>query len=65
LLHQFHYLSYRSPVGENLEYWVRERTPREASRSEEDRPKLIEVMKVALYEIVRRSLWPEPPMVDP
>lgn len=28
LLHQFHYLSYRSPVGENLQYLVRERTGR-------------------------------------
>ena len=28
LLHQFHYLSYRSPVGENLQYLARERTGR-------------------------------------
>jgi uncharacterized protein DUF4338 len=28
LLHQFHYLSYRSPVGENLRYLARERTGR-------------------------------------
>lgn len=28
LLHQFHYLSYRSPVGENLQYLVREKTGR-------------------------------------
>lgn len=28
LLHQFHYLSYRSPVGENMQYLVRERTGR-------------------------------------
>jgi hypothetical protein len=28
LLHQFHYLSYRSPVGENLRYLVREGTGR-------------------------------------
>lgn len=28
LLHQFHYLSYRSTVGENLQYLVRERTGR-------------------------------------
>lgn len=28
LLHQFHYLSYRSPVGENLQYLVRERSGR-------------------------------------
>ncbi len=28
LLHQFHYLSHRSPVGENLQYLVRERSGR-------------------------------------
>ena len=28
LLHQFHYLSYRSPVGENLQYLARERSGR-------------------------------------
>jgi Druantia protein DruA len=28
LLHQFHYLSYRSPIGENLQYLARERTGR-------------------------------------
>lgn len=28
LLHQFHYLSYRSPVGENLQFLVREKTGR-------------------------------------
>lgn len=28
LLHRFHYLSYRSPVGENLQYLARERTGR-------------------------------------
>lgn len=28
LLHRFHYLSYRSPVGANLQYLVRERTGR-------------------------------------
>lgn len=28
LLHQFHYLSYRSPVGANLQYLVRERSGR-------------------------------------
>jgi hypothetical protein len=28
LLHQFHYLSYRSPVGENLQYLARERAGR-------------------------------------
>ena len=28
LLHHFHYLSYRSPVGENLQYLARERTGR-------------------------------------
>ena len=28
LLHQFHYLSYRSPVGENLQYLAQERTGR-------------------------------------
>jgi hypothetical protein len=28
LLHQFHYLSYRSPVGENLQYLAREQTGR-------------------------------------
>jgi hypothetical protein len=28
LLHEFHYLSYRSPVGENLQYLARERTGR-------------------------------------
>ena len=28
LLHQFHYLSHRSPVGENLQYLARERTGR-------------------------------------
>ena len=28
LLHQFHYLSYRSSVGENLQYLIRERTGR-------------------------------------
>lgn len=28
LLHQFHYLSYRSPVGENLQYLARERNGR-------------------------------------
>lgn len=28
LLHRFHYLSYRSPVGENLQYLVREKTGR-------------------------------------
>ena len=28
LLHQFHYFSYRSPVGENLQYLARERTGR-------------------------------------
>lgn len=28
LLHQFHYLSYRSPVGENLQYLARERRGR-------------------------------------
>lgn len=28
LLHQFHYLSYRGPVGENLQYLARERTGR-------------------------------------
>ena len=30
-------------------------TPREASRSAEDRPKLVELMKVALYEIDQRN----------
>ena len=36
-------------------FFLDERTPREASRSEEDRSKLIELMKVALYEIDRRN----------
>ena len=36
-------------------FFLDDRTPREASRSEQDRPKLIELMKVALYEIDRRN----------
>jgi hypothetical protein len=36
-------------------FFLDDRTPREASRSEQDRPQLVELMKVALYEIDQRN----------
>ncbi|MCL4177490.1 MAG: hypothetical protein KJ072_07055 [Verrucomicrobia bacterium] len=36
-------------------FFLDDRTPREASRSDQDRPKLVELMKVALYEIDQRN----------
>ena len=36
-------------------FFLEHRTPREASRSAQDRPKLVELMKVAIYEIDQRN----------